>query len=141
VFEAATSALQRVLKQQVLSYIKEHGAEAAEAANLKHSLRDDKAYSEMFEAIKAELLAKGERSTIIDPQHNSMKDSYDRDEYVSIMEASMAAGTPEADRAVAMGTWAHSSVGRSDDVRLFYMADLIAPQYIPAVGRWTVLLW
>lgn len=47
----------------------------------------------------------------------------------------MAKGTQETDRALAMAMWAHSSVGRSDDVRLFYLADLITPQYIPAVGE------
>jgi hypothetical protein len=65
-----------------------------------------------------------------------MKDSYDRDEYLAIMTRAMADGTPETDRAMAMWIWAHSSVGRSDDVRAFYAADLIAPQLIPAVGRW-----
>jgi hypothetical protein len=47
----------------------------------------------------------------------------------------MSKGTAETDRALAMAMWSHSSVGRSDDVRLFYLADLITPQYIPAVGE------
>jgi hypothetical protein len=34
-----------------------------------------------------------------------------------------------------MSTWVHSSVGRSDDVRLFFLSDLITAQYILAVGE------
>jgi hypothetical protein len=67
--------------------------------------------------------------------HGTIQDTYTPGEYELIMRTIMTQGTPESDRSLAMGTWAHSSVGCSDDVRLFYLSDLIAPQYIPAVGE------
>lgn len=61
--------------------------------------------------------------------------TYTKDDLEALVREMLSKGTPEMDRALAMATWAHSSVGRSDDVRLFFIADLIAPQYIPAVGE------
>eukprot|EP00882_Tetradesmus_deserticola_P013354 GHRQ01014177.1.p1 GENE.GHRQ01014177.1~~GHRQ01014177.1.p1 ORF type:complete len:134 (-),score=26.18 GHRQ01014177.1:536-937(-) len=106
------------------------------AATLPSTLLDDPAYKLVYSTVKADITRKGERSTTVDPQRNTIQDTYTRDEFEKLMGAMLAEGTPAWDRALAMGAWAHNSVGRSDDVRLFYMADLIAPQHIPAVGKW-----
>lgn len=106
-----------------------------ELVGLPCKLKNDPTYNLVYTSIMAKLTRQGERSTTVDPQRNTTKDAYNEDEYEQILGASMSKGTPEGDRAVAMAAWSHSSVGRSDDVRLFFMADLIAPQYIPAVGE------
>lgn len=134
-FEAQHSAMAWVYKQQRRSYLATPGVAAEDAAALPKSLLDDLVYELAYLAIKAELTAKGERSTTVDPQHGTIQDTYSPDEYELIMRTFMAEGTAESDRSLAMGAWAHSSVGRSDDVRLFFLSDLIAPQYIPAVGE------
>jgi hypothetical protein len=134
-FEAQHSALAWVYNQQCTTFLATAGVAAEEAAGLPKALMDDRVYRANYRTVKAELSAKGERSTTVDPQHGTIQDTYTPDEYELIMSTFMAAGTPESDRSLAMGAWAHSSVGRSDDVRLFFLSDLIAPQYIPAVGE------
>jgi hypothetical protein len=134
-FEAQHSANAWVYKTQQTAFLATPGVTAEQAAALPKSLLGDDGYLLIHNTIKAELNAKAERSKTVDPQHGTIQDTYTPDEYELIMRTIMTQGTPESDRSLAMGTWAHSSVGRSDDVRLFYLSDLIAPQYIPAVGE------
>lgn len=108
---------------------------AADKQALPPTLLGDHTYRRVYYLIKARVCQKGERDTTVDPQRNTIKDTYDEDDLYSIVNCLMSKGTAETDRALAMGLWSHSSVGRSDDVRLFYLADLITPQYIPAVGE------
>ncbi len=131
--ELAHSALAQLYTHQVTAAACVKPAEAL--VGLPCKLKDDPTYNLVYTSIMANLTRQGERSTTVDPQRNTTADSYTIDELLQILSASMSKGTPEGDRAVAMAAWAHSSVGRSDDVRLFFMADLIAPQYIPAVGE------
>jgi len=132
-FEGSHSALSSIYLDQASLY---DSKPAADKKVLPPTLLDDHTYRRVYDLIKARLCPKGERDTTVDPQRNTIKDTYDSDDLARIVDCLMGRGTPETDRALAMAMWSHSSVGRSDDVRLFYLADLITPQYIPSVGRW-----
>lgn len=49
--------------------------------------------------LKAKVCGKGERDTTVDPQRNTIKDTYHAEQLQSIVNYLMLAGTPEADRA------------------------------------------
>jgi hypothetical protein len=102
-FEAQHSALAWVYNQQCTAFLATAGVAAEEAAGLHKALLDDRVYLAAHRTVKAELSAKGERSTTVDPQHGTIQDTYTPDEYVLIMSTIMAAGTPESDRSLAMG--------------------------------------
>jgi hypothetical protein len=95
-----------------------------------------KLYVEVYDKIKKDILHKGARDMTVDPQINTIKDTYDLDDLERIINVLFDEGTVAGDRALAMSLWAHSSVGRGDDVRLFYLADLVKPLLIPAVGEY-----
>lgn len=133
--DAAHGAQASVYKDQLAAETCRPGADQAAVNSLPRTLKDDPAYDVVYKSIKESITKKGERSTTVDPQRNTIQDTYTQDDFVALCEAWLLMGTPEADRSLAMGAWAHSSVGRSDDVRLFYLADIIAPQHIPAVGK------
>ena len=130
--EGSHSALSNIYMNQASVYASKP---AADKQVLPATLLADHTYKTVYMLIKARLSRKGERDPTLDPQRNTIKDTYDADELLNIINCLMSKGTAETDRALAMAMWSHSSVGRSDDVRLFYLADLITPQYIPAVGE------
>ena len=129
--EGSHSALSSIYLEQARMY--ESSGEGRPA--LPATLLDDHTYQLKYYNLKGKVCPKGERDTTVDPQRNTIKDTYDADDLQRMVDCLMEKGTAETDRALAMAMWAHSSVGRSDDVRLFYLADLITPQYIPAVGK------
>lgn len=131
--QLAHSALSRVFSSQAALYLTR---DKDDRQPLPPTLLDDHVYRQLYEVITSELCQKGERDTTVDPQRNTIKDTYDADELRDIVDCLLTKGTAETDRALAMALWSHSSVGRSDDVRLFYLADLITPQYIPTVGEY-----
>lgn len=129
--DGAHSALSQIYLQQAqrADVLSEDGTD-----HIK-SLLDDATYSCIYNSIKSNITKNGQRSKTQDPQRNTIQDTYTKDDLEALVNEMLDAGTPEMDRLLAMSAWAHSSVGRSDDVRLFFLADLIAPQYIPAVGK------
>lgn len=131
--DLAHSALTKVYKAQ--RQRADTRSETGVGSNVPTTLLDDATYHLVYTSIKASITKKGERSKTVDPQRNTIQDTYTKDDLEALVREMLSKGTPEMDRALAMATWAHSSVGRSDDVRLFFIADLIAPQYISAVGE------
>ena len=129
--DGAHSALTQTYLQQAqrADVLSEHGT------NLPKSLLDDSTYRCIYNAIKSSITKNGKRSKTVNPQRNTIQDTYTKDDLEALVNEMLSEGTPEMGRLLAMSAWAHSSVGRSDDVRLFFLADLIAPQYIPAVGK------
>eukprot|EP00878_Enallax_costatus_P022948 GHUV01024388.1.p1 GENE.GHUV01024388.1~~GHUV01024388.1.p1 ORF type:complete len:272 (+),score=42.42 GHUV01024388.1:584-1399(+) len=129
--DGAHSALSQIYLQQAqrADVLSETGADHPK------SLLDDATYSCIYNSIKSSITKNGKRSKTVDPQRNTIQDTYTKDDLEALVNEMLNAGTPVMDRLLAMSAWAHSSVGRSDDVRLFFLADLIAPQYIPAVGK------
>jgi hypothetical protein len=130
--EGSHSAVSNIFLEQAAQYESSPGEGKPV---LPASLMADHTYQRVYSRIKASICQKGRRDTTVDPQRNAIKDTYDADDLQHIVDCLMEKGTPETDRALAMAMWSHSSVGRSADVRLFYLADLITPQYIPAVGE------
>lgn len=121
--------LQQIYKDQALVFRDSH-------PNMPEKLKKfSKLYVEVYEKIKKDILHKGARDMTVDPQVNTIKDTYDLDDLERIVNVLFEEGTVAGDRALAMSLWAHSSVGRGDDVRLFYLADLVKPSPIPAVGE------
>jgi hypothetical protein len=128
--DAAHSALSSVYKDQM------ERADPETVQGLPDRLMKDARYRLAFTSIKGNIKGKSDRSVTIDPQRNTISDAYSPDEHLMIMGALLASGTPESDRTLAMSAWSHASVGRGDDVRLFFIADLITPCKIPTVGRY-----
>jgi hypothetical protein len=131
--QCAHSALSGVFLDQAALYLTQ---KKDDRQPLPPTLLDDHFYRRVYEVITSELCQKRERDTTVDPQRNTIKDTYDADELWNIVDFLLSKGSAETDRALAITMWSHSSVGRSDDVRLFYLADLITPQYIPTVGEY-----
>eukprot|EP00775_Hariotina_reticulata_P005326 gene5326-5562_t len=126
--DVAHSALSGVYKDQ------REAASPADVHGLPDRLMADARYSLAYKSVKNTITKKADRSMTIDPQRNTISDAYTEDEHMLLMEAMLGAGTAVFDRMLAMASWAHTSIGRSDDVRLFFLADIIAPRKIPAVG-------
>ena len=127
--EGAHSTLQGVYKDQL--FLAGHTRTGQAQKLLKYNA----IYATTFQGIKKRLLHKGARDTTVDPQRNTIKDTYDLEDLERIVASMFELGTIAGDRALAMSLWSHSSVGRGDDVRLFYLADLVKPSLIPAVGE------
>lgn len=128
--DAAHSALSALYKDQ------KEVADPETLQGLPDRLGNDDRYRLAFTSVKGNIKGKSDRSITVDPQRNTISDAYSPDEHRTIMEAMLASGTPESDRTLAMSAWAHGSVGRGDDVRLFYIPDLVAPRALPTVGRY-----
>jgi hypothetical protein len=122
--------LQQIYKDQLLVFRDSHPTMP------KKLKKFSTVYVEVYDKIKKDILHKGARDMTVDPQVNTIKDTYDLDELEKIVNCLFDEGTVAGDRALAMSLWAHSSVGRGDDVRLFYLADLVKPSLIPAVGEY-----
>jgi hypothetical protein len=125
--------LQNIYKEQLIV------AGHARTGQAQKLFKYDATYATTFQAIKKRLLHKGARDTTVDPQRNTIKDTYDLEDLEKIAASMFELGTIAGDRALAMSMWSHGSVGRGDDVRLFYLADLVKPSLIPAVGEPTVV--
>lgn len=99
-------------------------------------LLDCPAYRLKYDNLHARLHAKGLRCTdgSTDPQDNTAESTYNREEWLKLNIAWLSKGTPAACRDQAFATLAHNTVGRSDDVRAFYLADVVAPRLYANIG-------
>ncbi len=61
--------------------------------------------------------------------------SFSFEEFVVMIAALMEKGTHTADRDIAMSVLTYMTVGRSDDTRGFYLADIMSPRPMPVIGE------
>lgn len=132
--EGAHSALNNLFLDQL---VKAHGEgqQQEELLQQPKSLMDWPVYRRQYHNIKDNITKKSERSKTVDPQRGTIQDSYTPDDYYEMINAMVEYNTYEGDRMAAMATWGHSMVGRGDDLRLFHIADIIAPLAMPAIGE------
>ena len=134
--EGAHSALNTLYQDQLVKAYGEQQQELQqELQQQPKSLMDWPVYKRQYNNIKDNITKKGERSKTVDPQRNTIQDSYSPDDFHKMICAMLEHYSYEGDRMAAMATWGHTMVGRGDDLRLFHVADIIAPQLMPAIGE------
>jgi hypothetical protein len=92
-------------------------------------------YKEAHDVVKHTIMSKSVRSMEVDSQSHTAQDCYDAHEYKRIICAWFEEGKSTSDRFLAMGTWMHSSVGRGDEVRGYYLTDILKPLVLHSVGE------
>lgn len=95
-------------------------------------------YKAVHSTIKKELEAKGERAPDKDPQDNTGEDTLTEDQLILIFTELLKSSSVESCRDQAMCAWMTGTMGRSDDARLMYLADLLKPQLVKRLGEQTV---
>jgi hypothetical protein len=128
--QGAHSALAWLFKQQRL-----RATNKVRMRDVPAKLSDDHAYHATFMGIRGAVYEKDKENEHDDPQDNTMAETYNEDEFVQVADWWMRQGTARSTRDMAMGMWAHASVGRCDDVRRFKLCHVMAPILIRHVGE------
>jgi hypothetical protein len=98
-------------------------------------LLDDPVYARAYRNAKKTIRKKGERTTKHDPQANTVADSYTMADYAKMVDHWLGQSKGTADRFLSMASWMHSSVGRGDECRGYYLPDFMAPMLVPSIGK------
>ena len=72
---------------------------------------------------------------IRNPQDNTGEDTLSDDELIKIFQRLLSSDRTEDCRDLAMYAWMTGTMGRSDDARLMYLADLLKPQLLKRIGK------
>ena len=99
------------------------------------NLSADAAWKRKYATIKNRLTAKGKRPTHGDPQDNTFADTLDAAQYRQLMIHMESIGSSAALRNRALCAWLQASIGRSDEGRMIYLADMMAPCHISCIGK------
>jgi hypothetical protein len=99
-------------------------------------LLDYAAYRQAYKNMQRSLHQKGERNTdgTQDPQDHTADSTYDADQWFKVNDHWLKQGTATAARSQSLATLAHHTVGRSDDVRQFHIADVVKPRHYKNIG-------
>lgn len=99
-------------------------------------LIDDATYEAAYKTIKLNLAAKGERPTgNMDPQHNTTEDTINDQQYQTLMKYLLHSARPECARDRSIFSYLYATVGRADDGRLIFLADMMAPRPVKCIGE------
>jgi hypothetical protein len=130
-FDQFHAALQRRL---VMQNLKKGGTPECS------KLTEHAPYKTVHETIKKELDIKGQRDPDQDPQANTGADTLSEEDLVRLFAFWLRQDNPEAVRDLALCVWMTATLGRSDDARLMYLADLMKPMLIRRLGEWPRLM-
>ncbi len=98
-------------------------------------LGNDAAYLGAYTTIKNRLSAKGSRPTgNVDPQNNTTEDTITADQYHKLMKLLLASDKPEWLRDRSIFAHLYASVGRADEGRMIFLADMMSPKSMKSIG-------
>lgn len=98
-------------------------------------LGNDAAYQAAYTTIKNRLSAKGSRPTgNVDPQNNTAEDTITPDQYHKLMKLLLRSDKPEWLRDRSMFAHLYASVGRADEGRMIFLADMLSPKPMKSIG-------
>lgn len=98
-------------------------------------LVDDSAYQGMYITIKNKLSAKGMRPTgFLDPQDNTAEDTLTPQQYEDLMKLLLRSSRPESVRDRSIFAHLYASIGRADEGRMIYTADMMPPRQLSCIG-------
>jgi hypothetical protein len=126
--QAAHAALEKHLQQQLIT---------KRTQGRSGKLLSYPPYRMKYDSLHKQEQAKGARCTdgTGDPQDNTSESTYTPEEWLKMNDAYMTKGTLAASRDQALATLAHHTVGRSDDIRSFHLADIVAPRLYLNIGE------
>lgn len=123
------AALQGLYEQQATA---QHGrADAPVAMLLEH-----KPYRLQYNNMLAGIKGKGEREQGVDPQANTVEDTFSTEELQHMFEYLLQQETLEAGRNLSIFSYMAGTIARHDDANLVYLADLGAPTLMECIGEW-----
>jgi hypothetical protein len=154
VFQQVHAALQARYHSQVLEKAGTHTGQ-------KWKLTDDPHYSAAFKAVQKQLTESSRARGHKDPQSNTLEDTFDFDGFhkvcitysvcmnffmlndpcvaLQLIEHMMGLTDSAAIRDMANCLWLFSTLGRSNDGREMYLADLIKPTHLKGVSKYSFL--
>lgn len=100
------------------------------------SLFDYKPYRLQYQNMVAGIKGKGEREQGVDPQANTVEDTFSTDELRSMALHLLQQEGADAGRNLSIFLYMAGTVSRHDDANLVYLADLGAPTQITCIGGW-----
>ena len=99
------------------------------------NLAADAAWKRKYATIKNRLTAKGRRTTHGYLQDNTFADTLDAAQYRQLMLHMESIGSSAALRNRALCAWLQASIGRADEGRMIYLADMMLPCLISCIGK------
>jgi len=97
---------------------------------------DDQNYKDAYSTIKNNLAAKGRRQGgLVDPQNNTCQDTISFPQYIKLTGHLQKSAIAERIRDRSIYTHMYSSVGRADEGRMVYLADMVAPREMTCIGE------
>lgn len=108
-------------------------------------LVNDASYQAAYTTIKNRLSAKGSRPTgNVDPQNNTAEDTITHDQYHKLMKLLLGSEKPAWLRDRSIFAHLYASVGRADEGRMIFLADMLPPKRLKCIGEhpaFDILLW
>jgi hypothetical protein len=99
-------------------------------------LGNDATYQAAYTTIKNRLSTKGSRPTgNVDPQNNTAEDTITPDQYHKLMKLLLASEKPEWLRDRSIFAHLYASVGRADEGRMIFLADMMSPKPLNSIGE------
>ncbi len=100
------------------------------------SLKDDTTYGAVYDTLKNNMAAKGMRpSGGVDPQDNTVEDTLTIGQHTKLMKLLLASPSATALRDRSSFAYLYASVGRADDGRMIFLADMMSPREIKCIGE------
>lgn len=99
-------------------------------------LTEDAAYGAAYGTIKNRLAEKGKRpSGGEDPQNNTTEDTLTVSQYLRLMKHLLSSDRAVCLRDKSIFAYLYASVGRADEGRMIFLADIMSPRLLQCVGE------
>jgi hypothetical protein len=127
VLKQVHAALQALFEQQATAQHKSAKAPVS-------SLFDHKPYRLQYRNMMLGMKGKGERVQGVDPQANTVEDTFSTAELTRMFTHLLQQRTAQAAMLLSVFSYMTGTISRHDDANLVYMADLGAPTQMACIG-------
>ena len=101
-------------------------------------LLDNQTYKDVMKTTKNRLAAKGQRQGgLVDPQKCTTEDTLDYGQYITLQTHLQGSASAEEIRDRSIFAFLYASIGRADEGRMIYLADMVKPRAMKCLGKLT----
>ena len=99
-------------------------------------LMNNQTYKDVVQTTKSRLAAKGQRAGgQVDPQNCTAEDTLDFQQYVTLQKHLQKSAAAEEIRDRSIFAFLYASVGRADEGRMIFLADMVRPRGMKCIGE------
>ena len=99
-------------------------------------LMNNQTYKDVVQTTKSKLAAKGQRAGgNVDPQNCTAEDTLTLEQYITLMKHLQKSDQLEEIRDRSIFAFLYASVGRADEGRMIFLADVVRPRQMKCIGN------